>query len=161
MLCASRWCRRPASYQPIVAFLQRMEFGFKSSSRNVNKKFSVLNEFNKFQFQRWDGSEEEYKMKIINRTFGRSVLGYMIALVYLATASTVPAQSKLESVIKATQQEGALTVNAPSSLSASERVQFVLTFLKKYGLKIDVQIDLPEARWSGRSRRSPRKLPLV
>jgi len=80
-------------------------------------------------------------MKIINRTFGRSVLGYMIALVYLATASTVPAQSKLESVIKATQQEGALTVNAPSSLSAPERVQFVLTFLKKYGLKIDVQID--------------------
>jgi hypothetical protein len=44
-------------------------------------------------------------------------------------------------VIKAAQQEGALTVNAPASLSARERVEFVRTFLKKYGLKIDAQID--------------------
>ena len=80
-------------------------------------------------------------MKIMSRTVVRLALGSVIALACLATPSAVLAQSKLEALIKAAQQEGSLTVNAPSSLSAPERVQFVLTFLKKYGLKIDVQID--------------------
>jgi hypothetical protein len=64
------------------------------------------------------------------------VLGYFITLNFLLPPSFAWAQSRLEAVIKAAQQEGALTVNAPASLSAPERVEFVRTFLKKYGLKI-------------------------
>ena len=59
------------------------------------------------------------------------VLGYFITLNFLLPPSFAWAQSRLEAVIKAAQQEGALTVNAPASLSAPERVEFVRTFPEK------------------------------
>lgn len=69
------------------------------------------------------------------------VLGLFIVAGLFVDSSIVFAQPRLDAVVKAAQQEGALTVNAPASLSAPERVEFVRTFLKKYALKIDVQID--------------------
>jgi iron(III) transport system substrate-binding protein len=77
----------------------------------------------------------------VQQTMSLYALSYLLALNFLIAPSLAPAQSRLEAVIKAAQQEGALTVNAPASLSAPERVEFVRAFLKKYGLKIDVQID--------------------
>ena len=66
------------------------------------------------------------------------VVALLCVGVYAAPAAV---QNNLEAVVKAAQKEGALVVHAPSSLTAPERVEFVMTFLKKYGLKLDVQVD--------------------
>jgi iron(III) transport system substrate-binding protein len=80
-------------------------------------------------------------MKTIQQAAGVFALGCFVVMAYFVTPSFVQAQSPSESVIKAASQEGAVIVNAPASLSAPERVEFARSFLKKYGLKIDVQID--------------------